>query len=208
MALPSNLNGRPPRLRASRKSHPPLRYRESQPYIVALPIPRTCATISGLCPACMLLTARFLSSVSVLRSNLRASFVFMHIDIPQTHTVCPDNYETVNKTVFLKLRQTFEKQNIHVKSAHELSLQFLNRLMFLYFISKKRWLNDDPKFIRWYWNRYKEERRAGKAEGGTFYENWLRILFFEAFNNQYSHPRYHPQDVGATLAVAPYLKLR
>lgn len=50
------------------------------------------------------------------------------------------------KTVFLKLRQTFEKQNIHVKSAHELSLQFLNRLMFLYFISKKRWLNDDLPF--------------------------------------------------------------
>lgn len=77
--------------------------------------------------------------------------------------------------------------------------------MFLYFISKKRWLNDDPKFIKWYWNRYKEERRAGKAAVGTFYEKWLRILFLEAFNNQYSHPRYHPQDVGATLALAPYL---
>src|SRR3990172_10097304 len=97
MALPSNLNGRPPRLRASRESHPPLRYRESQPYIVALPIPRACAIISGRCPPCMLLTARFLSSVSVLWSNLRASFVFMHIDIPHTHTVCPDNYETVYK---------------------------------------------------------------------------------------------------------------
>ena len=109
------------------------------------------------------------------------------------------------KTVFLKLRKTFEEQKIAVKSSHELSLQFLNRLMFLYFISKKRWLNDDPKFIKWYWNRYKEERRAGNAEVGTFYENWLRILFLEAFNNQYSHPRYHPQDVWATLALAPYL---
>src|SRR4030042_1269555 len=41
---------------------------------------------------------------------------------------------------FFELRRTFEKQKIPVKSAHELSQQFLNRLMFLYFISKKKWL--------------------------------------------------------------------
>ncbi|MDI6793522.1 MAG: Eco57I restriction-modification methylase domain-containing protein [bacterium] len=109
------------------------------------------------------------------------------------------------KKAFFKLRPAFEKEKIPVKNAHELSQQFLNRLMFLYFISKKRWLNNDPKFIKWYWERYKEEKRNGIAKDNTFYENWLSILFLEAFNNRYSHPHYHPQDIKTILASAPYL---
>src|SRR3972149_4067477 len=106
---------------------------------------------------------------------------------------------------FFELRGTFEKQKLPVKNANELSQQFLNRLMFLYFIAKKRWLNDDPKFIKWYWESYKEEKRKGDAKENTFYENWLRILFLEAFNNKYSYPPYHSQDIKKILAVAPYL---
>lgn len=112
------------------------------------------------------------------------------------------------KNSFFELRKTFERQKIPVKQSHELSQQFLNRLMFLYFISKKRWLNNDPKFIKWYWERYKKELRIKNSESGikdTFYENWLRILFLEAFNNKYSHPHYHPPDVKKILAGAPYL---
>ena len=109
------------------------------------------------------------------------------------------------KNAFFELRKTFEKQKIPVKQAHELSQQFLNRLMFLYFLSKKRWLDNNPKFIKWYWERYKEEKRKGNARDDTFYENWLRILFLEAFNNKYSHPAYHPQDIKRILAEAPYL---
>ena len=116
-----------------------------------------------------------------------------------------DRFFDEYKKAFFKLRKTFESQEISVKSAHELALQCLSRLMFLYFVSKKRWLNNDPKFIKWYWYRYKEEKRNGKAKEDTFYENWLRVLFLEAFNNQYSHPRFHPKDVNSILANAPYL---
>jgi len=109
------------------------------------------------------------------------------------------------KNAFFELRKTFEKQKIPVKQAHELTQQFLNRLMFLYFLSKKRWLNNDTKFIRWYWERYKEEKRKGNVEEDSFYDKWLKILFLEAFNNGYSHPSYHPSDVREILADAPYL---
>ncbi|MGQ3683764.1 MAG: Eco57I restriction-modification methylase domain-containing protein [Candidatus Loosdrechtia sp.] len=116
-----------------------------------------------------------------------------------------DRFFDEYKKAFFKLRETFKNQGISVKDAHELSQQFLNRLMFLYFISKKRWLNNDLKFIRWYWQRYKEERRYGNVQADSFYEKWLRVLFLEAFNNQYSHPSYHPKDIEAILASAPYL---
>lgn len=109
------------------------------------------------------------------------------------------------KNAFFELRQTFEKQKIFVKESHELSQQFLNRLMFLYFISKKRWLNNDPKFIKWYRERYKAEKRNGTVKQDTFYEQWLQVLFLQAFNNQYSHPQYFPKDIDKILAEAPYL---
>jgi len=109
------------------------------------------------------------------------------------------------KNAFFELRKTFENQKIPVKQAHELTQQFLNRLMFLYFLSKKRWLNNDTKFIKWYWERYKEEKRKGNVEEDSFYDKWLKILFLEAFNNGYSHPSYHPSDVREILADAPYL---
>jgi hypothetical protein len=109
------------------------------------------------------------------------------------------------KNAFFELRKTFENQKIPVKSAHELSQQFLNRLMFLYFISKKRWLNNDPKFNKYYWERYKEEKRKDKVKQDTFYEKWLQVLFLQAFNNQYSHPQYFPKDIDKILAEAPYL---
>jgi hypothetical protein len=116
-----------------------------------------------------------------------------------------DSFFQDYKSAFFELRQTFVKTNIPVKKAHEISHHFLNRLMFLYFISKKKWLNNDSKFIKWFWNRYKEELRNGNAKVDTFYENWLRILFHEAFNNKYSHPSFHPQDIKNILALAPYL---
>jgi hypothetical protein len=109
------------------------------------------------------------------------------------------------KNAFFELRETFEKQKISVKASHELSQQFLNRLMFLYFISKKRWLNNDPKFIKWYWERYKEAKRKGNTENDSFYDKWLQVLFLQAFKNQYSHPQYFPKDIDKILAEAPYL---
>lgn len=77
--------------------------------------------------------------------------------------------------------------------------------MFFYFISKKRWLNNDPKFIKWYWERYRDEKRKGSAENDSFYDKWIQVLFLQAFNNQYSYPSYLPKDVDKVLADAPYL---
>ena len=105
------------------------------------------------------------------------------------------------KRVFFDLRGIVEGQKIPRRQAHEFTQQLLNRLMFLYFIAKKRWLNNNPKFIKWYWDRY----RDGRAERDTFFDKWLRILFLEAFNNRFSNPSYLPQDIRSILQLAPYL---
>lgn len=109
------------------------------------------------------------------------------------------------KEVFLEIRKRLNRQKIERQSAHEFTIQFLNRIMFIYFISKKRWLRNDPKFMKWFWNRYREEVVTGNAKENTFYQNWLKTIFFEAFNNQFSEKKELPDDINKVLAAAPYL---
>ncbi|HNT26690.1 MAG TPA: hypothetical protein PKH10_00800 [bacterium] len=89
--------------------------------------------------------------------------------------------------------------------AHDYALQVLNRLMFLYFIQKKRWLGGNPQFIRYFWDSYKRS----KQKKDSFFKNWLSVLFFEAFNGQFKAGRadrsYLPEDLRGMLATAPYL---
>jgi len=107
--------------------------------------------------------------------------------------------------IFFKVRSAVAKQRIATKDAHEFTLQLLNRIMFIYFVSKKRWLNNDPKFMRWLWNRYLLERNKGKVPKDSFYGDWLTVIFFEAFNNRFRDSAVLPDDVKKALRDAPYL---
>ena len=113
------------------------------------------------------------------------------------------------KTIFFEIRKFLLEQKTNIKQAHEFSQQLLNRIMFIYFIDKKGWLRNSPKFMKWFWNRYLEEKNVGTIHESPvkdqFYEKWLKVLFLEAFNNRFSHPQYLPQDVRDTLSLAPYL---
>ena len=86
--------------------------------------------------------------------------------------------------------------------AHDYALQLLNRLMFLYFIQRKRWLGDNPGFLSHFWNSYKHS----KQPKNSFFSRWLCVLFFEAFNNRFHGGyTYFPQDIRDALQLAPYL---
>lgn len=71
----------------------------------------------------------------------------------------------------------------------------LNRLMFLYFIQKKRFLNDDPDYLL---NKLDVMRGAGK----NFYRDFLLILFFEGLANEESE---RDTATNALLGKIPYL---
>lgn len=105
------------------------------------------------------------------------------------------------KTVFFRLRDKIKEQNISQKDAHEFTLQFLNRIMFIYFVSKKGWL-EYSKFMSWFWNYYKKLNKYGSND---FYEKWLNQLFFNAFNNQSHKIDGLPDEVKELLLGFPYL---
>ncbi|QHN06654.1 hypothetical protein FZP57_06130 [Methanothermobacter sp. THM-1] len=103
--------------------------------------------------------------------------------------------------IFFDLREKIKKQQIPQKEAHEFTLQLLNRIMFTYFIAKKKWLKYS-NFMKWYWDEYK---RNGKFGSNEFYEKWLKELFFKAFNNRQDEIVDLPENVKEVLLGFPYL---
>lgn len=91
--------------------------------------------------------------------------------------------------------------------AHDFALRLLSRLMFIYFIQRKQWIADDPQFMAHYWQRYLQATDGGDD---SFYERWLRPLFFQAFQGPGTAAAvlrldYMPEDLRRALRNAPYL---
>jgi len=105
------------------------------------------------------------------------------------------------KEIFFRLRDDLRKQKIPSKESHEFTLQFLNRIMSIYFIAKKNWL-EKPNFVDWLWSSYK---RLEKFNTNEFYEKWLKQVFLKAFNNRANEIKDLPDEVKRVISNAPYL---
>lgn len=106
------------------------------------------------------------------------------------------------KAVFSFLEDYLIKQSKDRSWAHDYSLQFLNRCMFIYFIQRKGWLGNDRDFLLNFWKSY----RTSGRNNDSFVEDWLKVLFFEAFcNKPVSYHKYFPSEIRDALSMAPYL---
>lgn len=106
------------------------------------------------------------------------------------------------KLVFTELEDKLARQTKDRSWAHDYSLQLLNRLMFLYFVQRKRWLGPESEFMRLFWESYND---SGEPKD-SFFERWLKVLFFEAFNNRFiGDHSYFPDEIRRALTKAPYL---
>jgi type I restriction-modification system DNA methylase subunit len=106
------------------------------------------------------------------------------------------------KSIFIDLQKDLVYQVKDQTWAHDYALQFLNRLMFLCFVQRKRWLGANTEFLRLFWETYRESGESSNS----FFEQWLKILFFEALNNRLSDNHNHfPDEIMQVLKNAPYL---
>ncbi len=115
------------------------------------------------------------------------------------------------KSVFQVLQDDLAIQTADHRRAHDYALQFLNRCMFLYFIQRKHWLGEDTEFLRSFWKSYQvalnpDSIGATNEPVDSFVNRWLKVLFFEAFNNKFhGGHRHFPDTIREALALAPYL---
>jgi len=105
------------------------------------------------------------------------------------------------KNIFFSLRKRLIAQKVSNREAHEFTLQFLNRIMFIYFIQKKSWLGN-TKFMEWLWISYK---KLNKYKSDEFYDLWLKPIFFKAFNNRSQEIDKLPKEIIEVVRNAPYL---
>ena len=125
--------------------------------------------------------------------------------------------------VAFKLRDTFDRDKItkkfydYFKKQHTTFLGFvqgitqqgdrewyaslmLNRLMFIYFIQRKGFLDGDFDYLK---NRLKMvQKRKGKGKFLSFYRYFLLRLFHEGFGQQ---PKQRKKDLEDLLGKVPYL---
>jgi hypothetical protein len=109
--------------------------------------------------------------------------------------------------IFVDFKNILKAQTNDEKWAHEYALQFLNRLMFIYYVQRKKWLGGDSEFLANFWNLYNDLKNDYGDD--TFVSEWLNILFFEAFNKKFQASRsdrqYFPENIRNILAAAPFL---
>ncbi|MCL0049258.1 Eco57I restriction-modification methylase domain-containing protein [Dehalococcoidia bacterium] len=82
------------------------------------------------------------------------------------------------KDIFNHISNRLEQQVNH-RTARAFAQQFLNRMMFLYFLQKKGWLDNNPRFVPWLWEKYQQD----SVTDGSFYKRYLEPLFFLAFRS-------------------------
>ncbi|MCD6204333.1 MAG: hypothetical protein J7L22_01585, partial [Candidatus Marinimicrobia bacterium] len=133
-------------------------------------------------------------SISELELQKRHDEAF---DVEQVTTAFFEEF----KTVFNRFKSHLIDLTGDSKWAHNYTLQFMNRLIFVYFIQKKRWLGNDPEFVKSYWQTYQQSHQPADS----FVSKWLKVLFFEAFNKKFSHPSWLSAEYQSVLQMAPYL---
>lgn len=121
-----------------------------------------------------------------------------------------DKFFQSYRILFRILQKDLTSQTGDEDWAHDYALQFLNRCMFIYFLQRKGWLGGDKEFLQSFWNSYNkpnaEHKDKAEYQKNAFFEHWLQVLFFEAFNKRFLHSRtYFPQNIFDTLAQGPYL---
>lgn len=93
-----------------------------------------------------------------------------------------------------------------MSAKQDFALLFIIRIIFIGFVQKRGWLDDNQEFVKAVWDVYKENF-YGKDE---FYKNWLEPIFFEALNSppgrevKYGNNTY-TEAISKALKMAPYL---
>ncbi|WP_414838307.1 Eco57I restriction-modification methylase domain-containing protein [Candidatus Nanosalina sp. VS9-1] len=107
---------------------------------------------------------------------------------------------------FFHIRGKVLEQVDDVHDAHEYTLQFMNRMMFVYFVDKKGWLEGEEgeSYIQWLWDKYRKQGGL-QNDSDEFYNEWLDDLFHKAFNNKFTGNPELPQEVNQSFQRAPYL---
>ncbi len=138
-----------------------------------------------------------------LDTNTATELKAKHDDAFNLEAVTEQFYDEY-KAVLSSMEEKLLSQGIgDKKTVKGFAQQFLNKLMFLYFIQKKGWLNSDMRFV---WSLVKRYKNTGGTPNGI-YKDWLEPLFFYSLNKKPipDSYKYLPPDLKKIYDNMPYL---
>ena len=118
--------------------------------------------------------------------------------------------EPVTREFFREYKRVFEAAEAGVtgfgddtEARHRFVQTIFNRLMFVYFLSRKGWLTfkDDKDYLNALWRDY----RATDGECKNFYVDRLRLLFFAGLNNYRSEDATSGSGAQRLIGNVPFL---
>lgn len=123
-----------------------------------------------------------------------------------------DDFYDEFKPKFQAIADATKGADVDQELKEDFALLFAIRVIFLGFVQKKKtkedekgWLGNDEEFLQHYWEEYNE----GDFEEDTFYNKWLKPLFFKALNSQpgthVSRQTNFSDETREALQMAPYL---
>jgi type I restriction-modification system DNA methylase subunit len=129
-------------------------------------------------------------TLPLIREKLRGSF--------DTSTVTKKFYER-----FRNQHQELAKaiSGLDAEQTHSYATLLLNRLMFIYFLQKKEFLNGDTDYLRNSLRKVLELQGQGKFF--SFYKDLLVNLFHEGLNKK--NGTFRPEEIASILGKVPYI---
>ena len=118
--------------------------------------------------------------------------------------------EPVTREFFKEYKRVFEAAEESVagfgndeEAQHRFVQTLFNRLMFIYFLSRKGWLTfkDDKDYLNALWRDY----GATDSESKNFYVDRLRLLFFAGLNNLPSEDLTSETESQRLIGIVPFL---
>ncbi len=124
----------------------------------------------------------------------------LHCEAFQKERVTDEFYK-VYKQVFEDVKQALENTRSG-SQAHAFTQMLMNRMMLLYFVQKRGWLDHNLGFLKDFYETY----RQNQGQGTSFYQDYLAPLFFGGFNREPGFEKlFVPDSVRQIFTTAPYL---
>ena len=117
-----------------------------------------------------------------------------------------DEFFEVIKFYIENLTENYQSHFSDKQKAKAFALQFFNRLLFLKYIEKKKWLNENINFLSELIEKFKVSPQYKDKNNASIYEDLLKPLFFFAFSkNKKYYPAQLPNTLVEEIKNLPYL---
>ncbi|MCL4384901.1 MAG: Eco57I restriction-modification methylase domain-containing protein [Actinobacteria bacterium] len=141
-------------------------------------------------------------------NNYSKADIIKHISSNKIFDIEPvtEEFFAIIKKYVDKLSENFYKYFNDLQQSKAFALQFFNRILFLKYIEKKKWLNNNPNFLEELLKRYKSYISENPNLNSSIYIDIFQPLFFYAFSK---HKEYMPKNLSPKLIIEfeklPYL---